>query len=174
MLYSFTDGETLGQLAAWNVMQHNHFSSRPVAGVVSSAQLHRPAYVGETLLLESWIDVLDETAVEYHSIARVGNERVFTIESALGPLLPMQDFISTESVRQQFAEIYHPTSMQLGDFANLPLQPEERIEFTTAVKPMVFDRILSFEPGVRLTAEKRITRAAAYFDDHFPGSQCYL
>ena len=33
-----------------------YFSLRPVAGIVAGARLHRPAYIGETLLLESFID----------------------------------------------------------------------------------------------------------------------
>src|SRR3990167_11085891 len=53
-------GETLGQLTAWNIMQSNEFKQRPVAGVVAKACLHRPAYLGETLELESFIHHLDE------------------------------------------------------------------------------------------------------------------
>ena len=158
-------GETLGQLAAWNVMQANDFRHRPVAGVVSSARMHRPAYVGETLLLESFIDALDETAVQYHSVARVGSDIVFSIDGALGPLLPMDDFIQPDVVRQQFAEINRP-----GDW--LLAQQKPSCECDVVPRPnlheMRFDRIISSEPGVGLCAEKRITRAAPYFPDHFP------
>ena len=162
-------GEALGQLAAWNVMVSNDFTRRPVAGLASSAHLYRPAYVGETLLLESFIDSLDETAVQYHSIARVAVEVVFTIDGALGPLLPMADFIDPIEVRRQFTEIDRP-----GDCSSASLPPAENassIEIETTsprVAPMLFDRILSSEPGVRLCAEKRVTRAAPYFPDHFP------
>lgn len=159
-------GETLGQLAAWNVMQHNDFTLRPVAGVVASAQLHRPAYVGETLLLESWIDSLDERAVLYHSVAKVGDEPIFTLDGALGPLLPMDNFIDVETVKQQFIEIYRPGDC--GAFgANTGWSDNSgRQGFTVA--PMIFDRILSSEAGVSLVAEMRVTRAAPYFPDHFP------
>lgn len=162
-------GETLGQLAAWNVMFNNNFQFRPVAGVVSSARLHRPAYVGETLLLESFIDELDDTAVQYHSVARVGHEIVFSIEGALGPLLPMHDFIDTDAVRKQFTEIN-----RLGDWSCFDVLPAKVVSHPQISvdalpgTPMLFDRILTSEPGVRLSAEKRITRAAAYFADHFP------
>lgn len=162
-------GETLGQLAAWNVMQHNGFSQRPVAGIVACARLHRPAYVGETLLLESFIDNLDERAVQYHSIARVGDEPIFSIEGALGPLLPMTDFIAVDEVKQQYAEINHP-----GDWAeicalSLPVRTDELLTnsgFTTVT--MAFDRICSSEAGISLVAEKRISGAAPYLPDHFP------
>lgn len=160
-------GETLGQLAAWNVMACNNFSHRPVAGVVSSACLHRPAYVGETLLLECTIDSLDDAAVQYHSVARVGDEVVFSIDGALGPLLPMTDFIDSNVVRRQFDEINRP-----GAWPVIPAQHEPFDGFSNdnivAMTPMLFDRILNCEPGVRLSAEKRITRAAPFFPDHFP------
>ncbi|TAL59421.1 MAG: hydroxymyristoyl-ACP dehydratase, partial [Legionella sp.] len=161
-------GETLGQLAAWNVMHHNDFQKRPVAGIVSCARLHRPAYVGETLLLESHIDVVDEHSVEYHSIARIGDETVFSIEGAIGPLLPMNDFISSEEIQRQFTEIYRP-----GDWSTLSQNSQSAQDILPVgqrptAAPMLFDRILSCVPGETLTAEKRITRAAPYFPDHFP------
>lgn len=162
-------GEALGQLAAWNVMMVNDFSHRPVAGVVSSATMHRPAVVGETLLLESFIDRLDDSAVQYHSIARVGDETVFTVDGALGPLLPMADFISDAEVRRQFAEINRPadwsiiTQQMVSSAASI--SPLLRIRPTVS---MTFDRILASEPGVSLLAEKRITRSAPWFPDHFP------
>jgi 3-hydroxymyristoyl/3-hydroxydecanoyl-(acyl carrier protein) dehydratase len=162
-------GETLGQLAAWNVMQHNEFSHRPVAGIVASARLHRPAYMGETLLLESHIDNLDERAVQYHSVARVGDELIFSVEGALGPLLPMTDFISLDDVKQQYAEIDRPGDWSLISTTSSPVNAEElltRSGFTTV--SMTFDRICSSEAGISLVAEKRITRAAPYLPDHFP------
>lgn len=159
-------GETLGQLAAWNVMAHNDFTQRPVAGVVSRAQLHRPAYVGETLLLEAFIDALDETAVQYHAIARVGDDVVFSLEGALGPLLPMHDFIDTDCVRRQFAEINRPGEWPIS----VAMKSHDLLstEHTVRTPPFLFDRITTNIPGVSLTAEKCITRAAAYFPDHFP------
>ena len=159
-------GETLGQLAAWNVMLSHNFKLRPVAGVVSSARLYRPALVGETLLLESFIDAMDDTAVQYHSVARVGEEVVFRIDGALGPLLPMADFIDEDLVRRQFDEINRP-----GDY--LPFTTVDPLIRPQGVKgvserSMLFDFIIASDPGVSLSAVKRITRAAPYFPDHFP------
>lgn len=160
-------GETLGQLAAWNVMANNNFTLRPVAGVVASARLCRPAYLGETLLLESYIDAVDDTAVQYHSIARVGNEPVFIIEGALGPLLPMTDFISTQEVQTQYQEIYRP-----GDWehisASLSQTQQNNFDNQAICTIMTFDRIIDSKPRESIRAEKRITRAAPYFPDHFP------
>lgn len=162
-------GEALGQLAAWNVMFTQSFQFRPVAGVVSSARLHRPAYVGETLLLTSFIEALDESAVHYRGVAKVCDEVVFTIDSALGPLLPMADFIDRGAVEQQFAEINRP-----GDASYLPLHTalDDSAMLTAPssniAPPMVFDGILDSVPGVSLTAVKRVTKAAPFFPDHFP------
>lgn len=162
-------GETLGQLAAWNVMQHNGFSQRPVAGIVASARLHRPAYVGETLVLESVIDNLDDRAVQYHSVARVGEELIFTVEGALGPLLPMADFIEPDVVKQQYAEIDNPGDWSVISAQSVPLQENELMSHAgLTFVSMTFDRIRSSEAGVSLVAEKRITRAAPYLPDHFP------
>lgn len=158
-------GETLGQLAAWNVMSVHDFRVRPVAGIASSACLFRPAYVGETLLLESFIDDLDDSTVRYHSIARIGDEVVFTLNDALGPLLPMDDFIDNNEVRLQFSELDRP-----GDWPPAIATPEA-MSIDTPLLPrvsMCFDRILRSEPGVQLWAEKRISRSAPYFPDHFP------
>lgn len=159
-------GETLGQLAAWNVMQANDFSKRPVAGVVNSATLHRPAFVGETLVLESIIDTLDEVAVRYHSTAYVGNEKVFSIDGAIGPLLPMEDFIAKDQVIRQFAEINRPGIWSM----NTPHSYSHGIsaKYEPGVAYMEFDRIIASEINVSMCAEKYITRAAPYFADHFP------
>ncbi|KTC97594.1 3-hydroxyacyl-ACP dehydratase FabZ family protein [Legionella erythra] len=157
-------GETLGQLAAWNVMAMNQFTARPVAGVVASARPLRPAYVGETLLLESFIERLDESSVQYHSQASVQGEIIFKVEGALGPLLPMERFISEDEVRSQFAEINRP-----GEWQPAPESPQATL--ARAVAPttcMAFDRILASEPGIEMMAEKLISRSAAYFPDHFP------
>ncbi len=163
-------GETLGQLAAWNVMVCNDFTQRPVAGLASSASLYRPVYVGETLLLESFIDHLDEASVQYHSVARVADEIVFSIDGALGPLLPMADFIDPALARQQFAEINRP-----GEYLGVVPSSEQLVPAnnTPRVAPMCFDSIIDSEPGVRLSAEKKITRAAPYFPDHFPNKPVF-
>lgn len=161
-------GETLGQLAAWNAMYYHEFTLRPVAGIVGSARLYRPAYLGETIILESHIDSLDERAVSYHSLALVGDEPIFSIEGALGPLLPMTDFIETEVVRSQFKAIYYPDEgfnpSAFIQNATTYIQSESGPK----IAPMLFDRIISSTPGVSLVAEKRISEAAPYFRDHFP------
>jgi 3-hydroxymyristoyl/3-hydroxydecanoyl-(acyl carrier protein) dehydratase len=159
-------GETLGQLAAWNVMEAIDFTKRPVAGVVACATVHRPAYVGETLFLESYIDSLDDVAVQYHSVARVDDDIVFTIDGALGPLLPMDDFIEQDEVRRQFAEINRP-----GEWPLALLESSERIipeGLGMKAQYPSFDAILTSEPGIQLSAIKRISRSAPYFADHFP------
>lgn len=158
-------GETLGQLAAWNVMHCNNFTKRPVAGIVSSAHVIRPVYPGETLLLESIIDSLDESSVRYHSVASVGNEEVFRIDSALGPMLPMQDFIDDATIRRQFAEINRP-----GDVSAYQSMTKIESVLSNAGPSgfMSFDQVVDFQPGQRMSALKKVNLAAPYFPDHFP------
>lgn len=158
-------GETLGQLAAWNVMQHNGFTKRPVAGVASSARIYRPARPGETLLLESFIDTLNSEMVAYHSQATIDNELVFTLEGALGPLLPMEDFIAREVVQKQFEAINRP-----GVWPPVFPATKETIRTNPHRKGIAFtfDHILDFQPGERIMAEKRISRSAPWIQDHFP------
>lgn len=165
-------GETLGQLAAWNVMHTLGFRLRPVAGMAAKAQVLRPAYVGETLMLESYIDKLDDTAVQYHSVATVHGEPVFVLEGALGPMLPMSQFISEQDVRQQFDEIYRPGDWPLPESEHYlpPLEdaPWMAAKVNMASAALRFDRVTQFEPKAGISAIKQVTRTAPYFADHFP------
>lgn len=165
-------GETVGQLAAWHVMTLHDFRLRPVAGIAGCATFYRPAYIGETMEIETTIDVLDETVVQYHGEARVHNEVVFRLEGALGPLLPMEEFIDTPLVRHQFDEINRPYAPTYQEpFEHAVFTDEQRIgsfEPTTHVALMGFDQVVEHEPGRQMVALKHVTRAAPYFPDHFP------
>lgn len=156
-------GETLGQLTAWAAMAQNEFRLRPVAGIVESATLYRPAYVGETLELESWIDVVDDTALQYHGEVRVGKEMIFRLDGALGPMLPMPEFIDPDLVRKQFLQINRP-----GDWPYVQTKPLCARPATVANFQLQFDQITACEPGVTMRAVKHVSRAAPYFPDHFP------
>lgn len=162
-------GETLGQLAAWNVMEFRGFSQRPVAGIVKSATMHREAYVGDTLFLESKIESIDETAVQYNSSAMIRDEIVFSIEGALGPLLPMENFISPDIVKKQYTQIYRPVN---GNPIVEPLSsdPENLALNNLHLYSMNYDSIDEIKKGVSLQAEKKISFAAPYFADHFPNN----
>ena len=156
-------GETLGQMTAWAVMNQNNFTKRPVAGIVESVTVHRCAYVGETLELESWIDKLDDSAVQYHGEVRVGAELVFRLDAALGPMMPMDDFIDPILVRKQFAEINRPGNWPYSPTVLPPANDKILRKFSAE-----YDHITDSEPGVRMSAVKHITRAEPYFPDHFP------
>ena len=157
-------GETLGPLAAWNVMVACDFAQRPVAGVCASAKFQRSAYVGETLLLEAFIDSLDSEMVAYHATARVGDQVVCTLEGSLGPLLPVHDFIDPQFARRQWAEINRPAvGLVLENTVGEHLFSKKVVNHQ-----MTFDRLCSIEPLVGCVAEKCLTRAAEYWPDHFP------
>ena len=149
-------GETLGQLAAWNIMSAYDFTVRPVAGVVASARFLRNAYVGETLILEAIIDNIDDQAVQYHATARVADEVLVSLEGAIGPLLPMREFIAIHEVKRQFDSIY-----QTKKNPDFELQQRTPITFG-------FDHIYEFEPWAMLSAHKQVADEDTYFIDHFP------
>ena len=162
-------GEALGQLAAWNAMFSVDFKMRPVAGVVDSVYLHRDILVGETIVFNAIIDSIDETAVHYHGNATIGNEEVFTLNSALGPMLPMQNFIYEDVVKKQFDTIYRPidnatTNQELLNCAGTNIIDTSKVNITA----LTYDKIISNDPGQLLVASKKIMRSAPYFADHFP------
>ncbi|NDH08274.1 MAG: hydroxymyristoyl-ACP dehydratase [Gammaproteobacteria bacterium] len=158
-------GETIGQLAAWAVMQEKNFEYRPVAGVVAEAVMKKPALLGQTLFLSCHIDALDDVAVQYHGSAAVNGEDIFIVKGAIGPLLPMQDFIDRDVVMAQFAEIDRQTSIEnWSEFAaDIPMHLPE-----IACYPMQYDAIAEIVPQKSCRAVKKISRSAAYFADHFP------
>lgn len=158
-------------------MKTKDFKSRPVAGITSCATIYRPAYIGETIALESVIDHLDDTVVEYHSKAHVGAELIFSLEGALGPMLPMDMFIEESSARLQFEQIYRPgTWPPPPSLYSQKIGVQRGVNERDIVTPMTspsmplfqFDHILDIEPAQSIHAEKRINFAAPYFPDHFP------
>lgn len=158
-------GEALGQLAAWNVMSSNNFAKRPVAGIAGRASFYRPVYVDETILLESFIDQLNDDLVSYHAEASVAGEVVFRLEDALGPLLPMEEFISKEQARLQFEalmslSINSQTSEVAWDDVEESNKPWDSI--------LTFDSVCDLKPDVSIVAQKKVNVSAPFFPDHFP------
>lgn len=158
-------GETLGQLGAWCAMHANGFKWRPVAGVVSAVHIQGQAVIGDTVLLETTIDALDDTAVEYHSVATVNGQPIFTIEHALGPMLPMEDFIDPAEVKRQFARIYRPDSNNTYNSNNIQLSSNNLSPITTHID---FDNIITWQLGECVVAQKHFSLSAPYILDHFP------
>lgn len=160
-------GETLGQLAAWNVMQCHDFELRPVAGIAANVTLLQAVKPGDTLVLESFIDKLDSEVVEYHSLASVNSQCVFKLGSALGPLLSMADFIDRPTVKNQFDQIIQ-TNLEANEALTMQAcQPIQQTRWQPKVH-FDFDAILELKPGHSLSAVKLINKSAPYFADHFP------
>lgn len=163
-LMSAIVGETLGQLGAWSIMQANDFSKRPVAGVVNEVNLLDDAYIGDTLLLETTIDACDEAAVHYHGVATVCGRKIFSIDSAIGPMLPMETFIDRQEVKRQFSNIYHPGPCP--DY--VPSIAKLNNQDFSACPHASYDHILAWESGKRVVAQKNVSMMAPYLADHFP------
>lgn len=157
-------GEALGQLGAWAAMRAHDFKLRPVAGRVGKVCILDEVFVGDTLLLETVIDSLSEDRVFYHGTARVNDTVVYTIEDALGPVLPMNDFIDEAVVRQQFDMIYRPDEKPIAYASQKSLGTEN----ITAFSGVDFDHILEWDEEGRVVAQKNVSFNAPYFADHFP------
>lgn len=168
-LYFAIVGETLGQLAAWNIMQYTDFKRRPVAGIFDSIKFYRPVFGGETLFLEAHIDSCQENAASYHGRAYTNNEIVATIDGALAPMLPMENFIDPALVKMQFAQIYRQgellpreTNSNLLNWINI----HQNIQDLGAY--FQFDNLISCVDGQEIIASKLVSLSAPYFLDHFP------
>lgn len=158
-------GETIGQLAAWNVMYAMDFQARPVAGIAQQAKMHRFVLPGETLMLQANIESLDEKAVQYNGRAMVNDEVVFELEGSIGPLLPMDDFADPALAQAQFDEIYHPG--QIRD-SIASLRKSDVPEDIWANRHFTWDEVVEHQAAQEMSVVKRITRSAPYFPDHFP------
>ncbi len=156
-------GEALGQLGAWNVMKLNGFTHRPVAGVVGDVTILGEAHIGDSILLETFIDSVDEQAILYHSVASVRGREILTLKNALGPFLPMEMFIDPSIVKNQYDMIDRPQ-----DTPPFPECKQLTKENTLHFQPVGFDTIIHWEKGVEMTAVKNVSIIAPYFVDHFP------
>ena len=157
-------GEAVGQLAAWSVMHALDFTKRPVAGIVSKVNIFDEVKVGETLLLSAEIDELDDKAVEYHGCAYVGTRKIFEIESAIGPMVAMDDMISQSDVKAQFDNIFNLEQSNQVDFKSHLAASSSIIN-----NPLIeFDNYQTMQKDQLCTAEKFINVNAPYFADHFP------
>jgi 3-hydroxymyristoyl/3-hydroxydecanoyl-(acyl carrier protein) dehydratase len=162
VLSSCIIGEALGQLTAWNVMKVNHFSLRPVAGIVNEVQFYREAFLGETVILNTEIERLDEQVVVYNSYASICEEKIFSIGHSMGPLLSMEDFIAPEEAQRQFEMINRP-----GEYDASSRVLQDSLSVCPSTHCSFFDHILELQPK-GILAEKKISLLAPYFVDHFP------
>jgi 3-hydroxymyristoyl/3-hydroxydecanoyl-(acyl carrier protein) dehydratase len=93
----------------------------------------------------------------------VNGSPVFTIESALGPMLPMEDFIEPAEVKRQFQKIYRP-----GEYVSASVMANNIFPNQICFPHINFDGILESIPGEKIIAQKSLSLSAAYLSDHFP------
>lgn len=163
-LLSCIVGEAIGQLCSWYVIKALDAKYRSVGGIVSKVNMYGQAYVGDSILLEIFVDHLDEQAVNWHGHASVRGKTILEVESSVGPCLPMAEFNDPEEVKMQLRMIDRPAEFvaQREGQAFIPSNIQYYPELTS------YDRIISWEKGKEVIAEKNITLIAPYFIDHFP------
>ena len=145
-------GEAVGQLAAWAAMAATEFKLRPVAGLVERIELLAPVSSGQVLELGATLESVDDENVTYHGTAHAGGTLVIRLQNCLGPMLPLEEFDSTDALRDRFALLCGPGAVP-GAFRGLP-----RIEL---------DRTQP-DAGQRIRASLQVPGSAAFFADHFP------
>jgi 3-hydroxymyristoyl/3-hydroxydecanoyl-(acyl carrier protein) dehydratase len=153
-------GEALGQLGAWSVMQASQFELRPVAGVVDQVTIHDDVYVGEQLTLVTDIVTWDEQAIDYRSVATVGDRPILTVDHAIGPMLPLTEFNDPQQMRQLFTRLSAVDSVP-------PVMPVTE-QLPPPCSLIAYDNIVDWQPGQQVIAEKHIPADAPYFNEHFP------
>ncbi len=151
-------GEAIGQLAAWKAMQALDFECRPVAGIVDEVEILGDASIGDELQLFATIETLDKQKVQYNGRAEVNGKTTFTIRHALGPMVPMQDFIETAVVKEQYQQAL------AGKKKNLLMSERTRIDG----KSIGFDDSSVFEDKGLVIARKTLIGDELYLRDHFP------
>lgn len=153
-------GEALGQLCSWNVLKTSDYKFRPVGGVIQEIQMHATASVGDTILLESEIETLDDDMVSFSGRASVNDKTLLVVKNSLAPLMPLEEYNHRIKVQNDFEILYQPSAKIV--------YPKEKNNVPAPYYQIAYDKILSQENGKELTAQKKIASDASYFQDHFP------
>lgn len=164
-LYSCIIGEAIGQLCSWNVIQGTNYDLRLIGGVVGEVILHNDPLLGETVILENTIEVLDteNKVCHFHGTARVGDKLILELKDGLGPIMSVAEFGSVDNVKKEYQHLYRP--------GVVPIIPEgQAITKNIAINTtfLEYDRIIEWRKGEAVVAQKNISLTAPYFHDHFP------
>ncbi|MFO1283903.1 MAG: hypothetical protein U1F51_15810 [Burkholderiales bacterium] len=151
--------EAVGQLAAWVAMRRLGFRVRPVAGLAGETRYGSAFGPGDTLDLEVDLEAATDTDVAYHGRASVGGQTVLTLERALGPMLPADEFDDPAALARDFATLAGPGAPP-GRFDGVP---PPRLELDAGAT----------RPGERAAGRLAIPTDAPYFADHFPRKPVY-
>lgn len=158
-------GEALGQLAAWVAMEQYDFAFRPVGGSLAEIQVHGPACLGDTVLLQAELESLDDKLMVYRGTASVKGQIILSVKKVLAPMLPMDLFIDAEEARQQFKRI-HREGVLPAYACNHSFGDSSSSGITTS-RHCYYDQLLDLSVE-GLTAKKNLTGTAFYFKEHFP------
>ena len=149
--------EAVGQLAAWVAMNALGFRVRPVAGLAGATRFGAPCRPGDTLDLEVELASATDSDVAYGGRASVAGAPVMTLEHALGPMLPAEEFDDPEAMR--------------ADFATLTGNGAPPGRFAGVDAPLL--AIDELAAGSRARGRLAIPVDAPYFADHFPRRPVY-
>lgn len=164
-LYSCIIGEAIGQLCSWNIIQSTDYNFRLIGGVVGEVCLYSEPLLGETVILENTIEVLDisNQVCHFHGVGRVGKRVVLELKDGLGPIMPVEQFGDVELVKKEYEVLYRP-----GEIPTIAPGQLFNQDFPINTSFLNYDRILAWETGKSVIAQKNISMTAPFFTDHFP------
>ena len=146
------------QLAGWVAMHKSSFEQRPVAASAGRVLVHSLPSANGPVDLEVEISSFRHGAVSYRGLATVAGEPVITLERAVGPLLPMEEFDDSVRMRDLFDQVRKH---------GLPARPlVSADDYRPAIE-------LENHLEDQLRATLRVPQASAIYADHFPRRPLY-
>ena len=146
--------EAIGQLAAWATMPTLGFDHRPVAASAGLVEVLRAPSPGTPIDLEVEISATRRQAISYQGTASCHGETCISLQRAIGPLLPMEEFDDKSRVRDLFNAL-------CGD--GLPPVP--------TVKPTDYQPVAEIGPvdsAKGFSGSLQLPTDSAIYADHFP------
>ena len=146
--------EAVGQLASWATIPELAFEHRPVAASAGLVEALRVPVPGAPLEIEVTITAIRRQAISYHGIASSEGTPCLSLQRAIGPLLPMEEFDDKERVKQLFEELCD---------GGIPPRPTHQPEDNQPNIQLEHD-----ESGKGLAGSFRLPEKSVIYSDHFP------
>ncbi len=146
--------EAVGQLASWATIPELEFDHRPVAASAGLVEVLRVPAPGAPLEIQVTITAIRRQAISYHGIASSEGTPCLSLQRAIGPLLPMEEFDDKNRVKRLFEELC-----------------ADGIAPRRAIEPADYQPTILLEPGESgkgLAGSFRLPEESIIYGDHFP------
>ncbi|MDG1399604.1 MAG: hypothetical protein P8K76_04975 [Candidatus Binatia bacterium] len=146
--------EAVGQLASWTAMPQLKFDYRPVAASAGLVEVFRVPRAGMPIEIEVKVTSIRHQAISYQGSANCDGEVCLTLQRAIGPLLPIEEFDDKARIENLY---------ELLCGAGIPPRPP--------VVPEDYEPEITCQPviaGEGFSASFRLPSESAIYADHFP------